>query len=227
MPIQNKINAGTPISVSNGGTGVSSTTAYGVLCGGTTGTAAIQNAGAGTTGQFLVSNGASALPSFQNSTDLILLKTITPANGDTYVTFTDLDNTYNVHYFVGNKLRNAFNVLYRAQLSSDNGSTWITTNYQSGCGFCSRGSSTFQSNTNSTAHFVIDYSYNFDTPYFIQVYNIGTGTPVQFKSVMGNGAYFMPATGVLNSTSTINAIRFYTLTGTFTSGSISLYGQKS
>ena len=52
------------LGVAGGGTGVVSTTAYGLICGGTTTTAAFQNAGAGTAGQILMSNGASAVPSF-------------------------------------------------------------------------------------------------------------------------------------------------------------------
>ena len=53
--------------VAGGGTGLTTlTTAYGVVCAGTTATGALQNAGAGTAAQVLVSNGAAALPSFQN-----------------------------------------------------------------------------------------------------------------------------------------------------------------
>lgn len=68
------------LTVGGGGTGVSTlTTAYGVVCAGTTATGALQNAGAGTAGQGLVSNGAAALPSFQaimlptNYTNTLLL----------------------------------------------------------------------------------------------------------------------------------------------------------
>lgn len=53
------------VTVAQGGTGVASTTAYGVILGGTTTTGAFQNAGAGTSGQVLTSNGASAAPTFQ------------------------------------------------------------------------------------------------------------------------------------------------------------------
>jgi microcystin-dependent protein len=53
------------LPVANGGTGLSSTTAYGVITGGTTSTGNFQNAGAGTSGQVLTSNGASALPTWQ------------------------------------------------------------------------------------------------------------------------------------------------------------------
>lgn len=57
---------GTDITVPYGGTGLTSTTAYAVLCGGTTSTAALQSiASVGTSGQVLTSNGAGALPTFQ------------------------------------------------------------------------------------------------------------------------------------------------------------------
>jgi hypothetical protein len=57
---------GNALSVASGGTGVSSNTAYAVLCGGTTATNPIQSiASVGTAGQVLTSNGASALPTMQ------------------------------------------------------------------------------------------------------------------------------------------------------------------
>lgn len=62
----NAIDTQNPIQVAKGGTGVASNTAYAVLCGGTTGTAAVQSiASVGTSGQALTSNGAGALPTFQ------------------------------------------------------------------------------------------------------------------------------------------------------------------
>jgi hypothetical protein len=54
------------ITVSNGGTGRTTQTAYAVICGGATTTAAQQSiASVGTAGQILTSNGAGALPTFQ------------------------------------------------------------------------------------------------------------------------------------------------------------------
>lgn len=59
----------TGLPVAGGGTGVASTTAYAVLCGGTSSTAALQSiAGLGTAGQVLTSNGAGALPTFEDAT---------------------------------------------------------------------------------------------------------------------------------------------------------------
>ncbi|MDB4726193.1 DUF2793 domain-containing protein [bacterium] len=58
----------TDLAVTEGGSGRSSHTAYGVICGGTTTTAAQQSiASVGTAAQVLTSNGAGALPTFQNA----------------------------------------------------------------------------------------------------------------------------------------------------------------
>lgn len=55
-----------PLPVAQGGTGLTSTTAYAVVCGGTTSTGNLQSiASVGTSGQVLTSNGAGALPTFQ------------------------------------------------------------------------------------------------------------------------------------------------------------------
>jgi hypothetical protein len=57
---------GTDVPVADGGTGLSSATAYAVLCGGTTSTGNFQSiASVGTTGALLTSNGASALPTMK------------------------------------------------------------------------------------------------------------------------------------------------------------------
>lgn len=57
-----------PITVSNGGTGLTTTTAYGLIAAGTTSTGNFQQvSGTGTSGQILTSNGAGALPTWQNA----------------------------------------------------------------------------------------------------------------------------------------------------------------
>jgi len=62
---------GTDVVAADGGTGRSSHTAYAVICGGTTTTAAQQSiASVGTANQVLTSNGAGALPTFQSGTSL-------------------------------------------------------------------------------------------------------------------------------------------------------------
>lgn len=57
------------LAVGRGGTGDASFTAYSVICGGTTSAGALQSvASVGSTGQVLTSNGAAALPTWQNAT---------------------------------------------------------------------------------------------------------------------------------------------------------------
>lgn len=60
------VSATTPINVNSGGTGLSSVSAYSILCGGTTNTGVFQGVSTqGTSGQILTSNGANALPTWQ------------------------------------------------------------------------------------------------------------------------------------------------------------------
>jgi len=91
------ITAENPLTVAKGGTGVASNTAYGVLCGGTTGTGAIQSVSPGTANYVLVSNGAAALPSFQdvsaNAGSLVKISSQTASNSST-IDFTGLSSTY-------------------------------------------------------------------------------------------------------------------------------------
>jgi hypothetical protein len=76
---------GTDVPVADGGSGRSDATAYAVICGGTTSTAAHQSvASVGTSGQVLTSNGAGALPTFQDaSTSVAAPLTLTESDGDT------------------------------------------------------------------------------------------------------------------------------------------------
>ena len=56
------------VVVANGGTGLSTTTAYGLIAAGTTSTGNFQQvSGTGTSGQVLTSNGAGALPTWQTA----------------------------------------------------------------------------------------------------------------------------------------------------------------
>lgn len=81
MATNNAINSSNPIQVAKGGTGVASTTAYAVLCGGTTSTGALQSiASVGSSGDVLTSNGAGALPTFQTPSGGISFVSVTLTN---------------------------------------------------------------------------------------------------------------------------------------------------
>ena len=56
----------TGLPVAGGGTGIATTTAYGIITGGTTPTGVFQNIGTGTSGQILISGGSAALPTWKS-----------------------------------------------------------------------------------------------------------------------------------------------------------------
>jgi hypothetical protein len=56
------------LTVPNGGTGLASATAYGLIAGGTTSTGNLQSLSTGTSGQILISGGSGALPSWSTAT---------------------------------------------------------------------------------------------------------------------------------------------------------------
>jgi hypothetical protein len=69
------------LPVGNGGTGLSTTTAYGLIAAGTTSTGNFQQvSGTGNSGQFLTSNGAGALPTWQDGVSLSGNNAFTGAN---------------------------------------------------------------------------------------------------------------------------------------------------
>ena len=126
------------LPVGNGGLGVASTTAYGVLAGGTSSTSAIQNCGAGTSGQILKSNGNSALPSFVAPSSvggsMVLLGTIDFNNtADTYNLTSYFSSSYKTYklLFTAVETPTGASPNIRLRVSTDGGSTFITTGYTS------------------------------------------------------------------------------------------------
>ena len=157
MATQSAINTGKPIEVFNGGTGIATTTAYGVMTGGTTSTSALQNAGTGTTGQVLTSTGSSSLPVWAASTSVgswVLISTM-DGGGNTWADFTSgITSTYNNYVIVCSKVDlTTAGVNLICRYSTDGGSTFVATNYQSGVNSSAYNSTTI-SNSNSTTAFL-------------------------------------------------------------------------
>lgn len=97
-----------PWTVPNGGTGLTTATAYALLAGGTTATGAFQSLGTGTAGQMLQSGGASALPTWTTATFPSVAGaagTILRSNGTDWVastsTFADTYATHTLLYSNG------------------------------------------------------------------------------------------------------------------------------
>lgn len=81
--------------VKEGGTGVQSHTAYGVVAGGTTSTGDVQNAGAGASSEFLTSQDAGALPAWVPQPTIwenLASDPVSPSNGDVW--FNTSSNTF-------------------------------------------------------------------------------------------------------------------------------------
>lgn len=82
--------------VAGGGTGITSATAYAVICGGTTSTNPFQSiASVGNSGQVLTSNGAGALPTFQsisatNAFTQVAIQVFTTTGANTYTPTTGM-----------------------------------------------------------------------------------------------------------------------------------------
>ncbi len=119
----NSWNSQNPAQVARGGTGLSSTTAYAVLCGGTTSTADFQSiASVGSSTEVLVSNGA-ALPTFQvpYAGDFQLISTATASSSAT-IEFNNLSSTYFMYMIVYEGVASASNAVeFWIRTSTDNG----------------------------------------------------------------------------------------------------------
>lgn len=98
---------GNIIDVSHGGTGVATLAANRIICGGTTSTGALQQVAAGTTGQFLISQGSSSLPVFADGPNILgssyipnvtnLTTTWSVSGPQTSCFYTVIGNNYNVY----------------------------------------------------------------------------------------------------------------------------------
>lgn len=233
MPTNNSINSQDPIQVSKGGTGLASTTAYGVLAGGTSSTSAIQNCGAGTSGQILKSNGNSALPSFvapsSVGASMVLLQTITFNNtASSYNLTSYLSSSYETYKIIGTRLQGigagkdcAFRV------STDGGSTFKTTGYTAGL-------MNLNLSLNTTANFTATtvlfggFPDGTSSEYFsfeAYIYGYLGTTGVECYSRQGGYGNKITLAESIYPSATVNGLQaINTGGGNFTGGKLSIYG---
>ena len=102
LTFQGNTFATSPVSVANGGTGDTSLAAYSVLTGGTSSTNPVQTvSGTGIAGQALVSNGAGALPTWQNVAGSGTVNSGTATHLAYYATSTNAVSDANGHTISG------------------------------------------------------------------------------------------------------------------------------
>lgn len=115
------------VSVAYGGSGRATSTAYAVICGGTSSTGAHQSvASVGTSGHVLTSNGASALPTFQApaaSGTWDLIGTLTTTSGSTQ-TLTDIPVSQTIICLITGVSGSSSSQRLRISYSTDNGSSF-------------------------------------------------------------------------------------------------------
>ncbi len=222
------------LPVGNGGTGVATTTAYGVLAGGTTSTGAIQNIGAGTSGQILKSNGSSSLPTFVAPSSvggsMVLLGTIDFNNtASTYDLTSYFSSTYKTYklLFTAIETPSGVDPDIRLRVSTDGGATFKTTGYKGyHVYFYAPGSA----GTSVTTHIVIGVVNGVagqlsDSETLITGYgtNKGITTRCTFMTSQTDVVYNIGA-GYYPS-ATINGIQIYNGNGNnYISGQLSIYG---
>lgn len=236
MATNNAINTGTVLTVPQGGTGDASVTAYAVLCGGTTSTAAVQSvSGVGTSGQLLTSNGASSLPTWQAAPAVgswNLIRTAT-ASASGNLTFTSSDiATYTNYAAVFRNINNATGtVTLNMDWSVDNGSNYLASAYQSGLNSNNYNSTTL-ANVNSTSTCpltpsITNTGVKLSGIIYLTLPASAIGEYVGQLFAQDTTSVYVTLYGVNTGTTTINNVKFSYSSGNITSGTISLYGLSS
>lgn len=233
MATQNATNTSNPVTVPQGGTGDATLTAYAVLAGGTTSTAAVQSvSGVGTSSQVLVSNGAAALPTWQAAPtgSWTLIRTAT-ASASANITFTssDITATYTQYVAMLQNITNATGtVVLNLDFSTNNGSTYLGSGYFSGLNSNPYNSTTLTNASSTTTSPLTPSITNTTVPINGILYMFLPASAV----LSCNGSLYTTDTtstfinivGTNTGTTTINNIRFSYSSGNITSGTISLYG---
>jgi len=228
-----------PIPVIEGASGLQSSPAYFPIVGGTSSTSSFQNPSSlGTSGQVLTSNGSSSLPTFEapssgGSWVLISDQTVSATSS---IQFTSI-GSYDIYFLIFRGCGNNTNTSTSGiQVSDDNGSSYITTNYQGGLdrnGY----DNTPPGNDNSTTLFPISGPTTNTNNYtslkiMLSGLNQGSGIPVTisgnvtYKNSSGGGPKMVIGrVGGRSSTAggTLNAFRYLASSGTV-NGNFRLYG---
>jgi len=230
-----------PTEVAKGGTGVATNTAYAVLCGGTTATGAIQSiASVGTADQVLTSNGAGALPTFQDAGggggEWTYIGSET-ASSDAYVEFTSLSDSYKqfVIYMVNVRPASDQVALY-AQVGIT-GPTYRTSSYaystgggnlteSSSAGYiliCNDAAGYSSSQGNGSTEY-LDGMLTLHNPASASFYTSMTYSAMYRRAGDGDSWVFVGGAKYLGAQEANTAIKFYYSSGNISVGTFYLYG---
>jgi hypothetical protein len=244
--------------VAGGGTGQVTLTNHGVLVG--AGTSAITQLSTGSSGQVLQSGGASADPTYSTATypatagtsgnllvsdgtnivsssasasgaSLVYLLSQS-ANNSTALTYTSLiTSTYSSYLIIGSNVTPATNGdKIKIQVSTNNGSSYVTSSYLSG-GTGAAYNSTTLANTSITSGLLITAAEDNNSVSTCYGYltNLQNGAAARYIGMSTDFSSAVPrwtaCTGSSTSTS-VNAIKILGNVGNITTGTFTLYGIK-
>jgi hypothetical protein len=215
------------VPVTLGGTGLTTTTAYGVIHGGTTSTGNFQNSGIpGSSGTVYTSNGPSALPSWQTAGGGLVKLSTQTASVSSSIQFNNLlSTTYNVYMIVIDNLVPSATQSLELQVGTGAGPTYSTSGYSGINNNISGG--TLGGSASATSNMTIATGLTSTTSgsFTIYLYGINSANRVNCTvdgltagSVRQLGAF------VWANTTAVTSVQFLPSTGTFTSGTFRLYG---
>lgn len=224
--------------VAGGGTGLTTTTAYGLIAGGTTATGNFQNVGTGSSGQILKSLGSSSLPSWVAPAgvggSLVLLQS-QDASSSASLSFTSgISSTYQDYLLLVQNYIPATNAtdLY-VRISTDGGGTFLSTGYNSGTTYWAYNSTT-ATNANTTSGFLIFKGAvtTVATHCVVWLSGLTANTSTVFPQCggtmygrIGGNVSSGPFIGEYSTGSTnVNAIQVISSSGNLSSGKFTLYG---
>lgn len=220
----------------------STTTQYAILAGDANNK--IQNVvGTGSSGEVLTSNGAGALPTWQagsggaTSGNRVLIQSQTAASVAS-ITFTTGITGYDLYeldiYGVSTTGNNATAQIF-VQLSTDAGSTWVSTAYyEGGAKYLANATGAYFYTSNGANWILTNEQYDDATTTFtayLKFANLGSSSI--YKSMQcnsnsqSNWAAFTSIGGYVQTASVCNGIKIYPNAGTFDTGTFKLYGIKN
>lgn len=232
MATNNADNFSNPLGVANGGTGLSTLTAFVPLCGGTTSTGSFQQPSSGfsVSGNILKSGGPAAIPSWGSGSATFVKISSQTASSSSAIVFDDtvITSTYSSYLLTYSSLVGSTSASLLMTISTNNGSTYLSTGYFGGY-FQYLYNTGGETNVHANNELLIIGSPTFSSSTSISgtlFMNIPQSAPF---SVWGRGVITASGTGYRNvgtnsGTTTINNIKIAPSAGTIASGTLTLYG---
>lgn len=222
-----------PIPAAQGGTGAKTFTANGVLCG--NGTSGVKSAPPTRSGAYLCSQGSGVTSAFTNGNSFVLITSKSAVGGASTVPFTSaITSTYSTYFLLFTDLSAASGHTDTPVMrwSTNNGSTYVSTGYQSSVDWFSYNSTSVANfpNTDRMAIGASPVGGTVGTNGFIWMHNLTNGANAYMygQAYDDDGGSFQRHMSISSSSSTtnVNAFEIFWNGGatTFGTGTFSLYG---